>query len=132
MAKCQSCGADAADGADLCPICGASLRSSAIGAMVEDARQALAENPDDASARYNLAIAYKLGGLADLALEELSRVAEEQPDFSDVHYEIGVLHAQAGRTKEAAAALTRALSLDPDHARARRLLRQLKRRQSAG
>jgi Flp pilus assembly protein TadD len=126
MAKCQSCGADLADDANFCPKCGASVRTTAVDDMVEDARRALSQNPNDASARYNLAIAYKLGGLADLALQELARVADQQPDFADVHYEIGVLQAQAGRPKEATAALTRALSLDPGNSRAQRLLQKLK------
>jgi Flp pilus assembly protein TadD len=96
--------------------------------MVDDAKQALSANPDDASARYNLAIAYKLGGMDDLALEELSRVAELQPDFVDVHYELGLLHAKSGRTEEAIGALSRAVELGPGHARAERLLRRLRER----
>jgi len=96
--------------------------------MVEDARQALSSNPNDASARYNLAIAYKLGGMDDLALQELSRVAELQPDFVDVHYELGALHAKSGRTEEAIGALSRAVELEPGHARAERLLQRLRER----
>ncbi len=94
--------------------------------MVEDARRALSSNPDDASARYNLAIAYKLGGMDELALQELSRVAELQPDFGDVYYELGLLHAKLGRREEAVGALKRAVELDPDHERAERLLLRLR------
>jgi len=126
MAKCPNCGGEVPEGADSCEACGASLGLSAIDEMIQDARQALVSNPEDASARYNLAIAYKLGGMDDLALDELSRVAEMQPDFGDVHYEIGLLRAKRGRTKEAIAALTRALQLDPGHTRAERLLARLR------
>ena len=126
MSKCPNCGAEVPEEANFCPKCGASKRSSAIDRMIEDARQALASNPDDAPARYNLAIAYKLGGMEDLALQELSRVAELQPDFGDVHYEIGVLHAKSGRAEEAITALARAVELDPGHTRAERLLERLR------
>ena len=125
MAKCPNCGRELSEEADFCK-CGASLRSSAITRIVEDARQALLSNPNDASARYNLAIAYKLGGMDELAAQELRRVAEQHPDFADVHYELGALHAKSGRTEEAVGALSRAVELDPGHARAGRLLRQLR------
>ena len=126
MVKCPNCGQATAEEANFCAACGSSLRSPAIDAMIEDARRALSSNPNDASARYNLGIAYKLGGMADLALQELCRVAEMESDFGDVHYEIGVLHAKSGRAEEAIAALTRAVELDPGHARAERLLERLR------
>jgi len=126
MAKCPKCGAEAAEEANFCAACGASLRSRAIAAMIEDARRALSSSPDDASARYNLAVAYKLSGMEDLALQEFSRVAELHPDFADAHYEMGLLHAKSGRTQEAVAALARTLESDPDHTRARRLLERLR------
>ena len=92
MAKCPNCGRELSEDANFCDKCGASLQSGAVAQMIEDARQAILSNPDDVSARYNLAIAYKLGGMDDLALQELSRVAELQPDFVDVHYELGLLY----------------------------------------
>ncbi|MDH4179889.1 MAG: tetratricopeptide repeat protein [Armatimonadota bacterium] len=128
MAKCPSCGRELSDDANFCDKCGASLGSSAISQIIDDAKKAISANPNDASARYNLAIAYKLGGMEDLALEELSRVAELQPDFVDVHYELGVLHAKSGRTEQAIGALSRAVELGPGHARAERLLRRLRER----
>lgn len=126
MAKCPNCGRELSENANFCDACGASLQSPAIAQMIEDARQALFSNPDDVSARYNMAIAYKLGGMDDLALQEFSRVAEAQPDFVDVHYELGLLHAKSGRAEEAIEALNRALGLDPEHRRAGRLLERLR------
>ena len=126
MAKCPNCGRELSEDANFCDKCGASLQSGAIAQMIEDARQAILSNPDDVSARYNLAIAYKLGGMVDLALQEFSRVAELQPDFVDVHYELGLLHAKSGRTEEAIGALSRAVGLDPEHRRAGRLLERLR------
>ncbi len=127
MPQCASCGSEMADGHNFCPTCGTSVQSPAVAAMIHDARQALSTNPDDASARYNLAIAYKLGGMEDMALQELGRVAELQPDFADVHYELGLLHAKRGRKQEAISALTRARDLDPGDDRASRLLAKLTR-----
>jgi len=126
MPKCPNCDAEVGEGAHFCANCGASLRSQAIDRMVEDARRALDANPNDLSARYNLALAYKLGGLESLALQEFQRVASAQPDFADVHYELGQLHLKAGRRDHALAALSRALELDPEHAGARRLLGKAK------
>ena len=125
MPQCASCGKEMEEGHNFCPTCGAFVQSPAVAAMMHDARQALSTNPDDVSARYNLAIAYKLGGMEDMALEELGRVAELQPDFADVHYELGLLHAKRGRKQEAISALTRARDLDPGDDRAARLLAKL-------
>ncbi len=128
MVKCPSCGRELSEEANFCDKCGASVRSSAIDQMVEDARRTLSSDPDDAAARYNLAIAYKLRGMEELAVQELRRVAEQQPDFVDVHYELGLLHVKSGRTKEAIEALSRTVELDPGHERAERLLRRLRER----
>jgi len=128
MPECPNCGREVHEGMNFCGHCGASLQSGAIDAMIEDARRTLSQNPDDASARYNLAIAYKLGGMLDLAVEEFERVAQLQPDFVDVHYETAVLHAKLGRRDKAAAALKKALDLDPHHGRAQQLLQRLQQR----
>lgn len=125
MAECPNCGRAVEQGANFCAHCGTSLRSQAIDRMIQDARRLLDTNPGDTAARHNLALAYKLGGMDELALQEFTRVTQLQPDFGDAHYEIGLLHAKAGRTQEAIAALSRALEVEPDHARARRLLARL-------
>jgi Flp pilus assembly protein TadD len=93
--------------------------------MIQDALKALSRRPDDSSARYNLAIAYKLAGSDELAIEEFSKVAQLQPDFADAYYELGALQAKHGRRSEAKAALTRAHELDPENARIARLLARL-------
>jgi len=128
--KCPSCGAELGEGAHFCANCGAALagqagagiRSEAIGLMIEDARRALNTNPNDLSARYNLALGYKLGGLEPLALQEFERVAAAQPDFADVHFELAQLCLKAGRKEDALACLRRVLELEPEHAGARRLV----------
>jgi Flp pilus assembly protein TadD len=126
VSECPNCGRELEAGRSFCSSCGAAaVQSPAVAAMIQDARQALATNPDDTSARYNLAIAYKLGGMDDMALQELARVAEMQPDFEDAHYEMGLLHAKHGRKEQAIAALTCARELDPGDERVDRLLKKL-------
>jgi tetratricopeptide (TPR) repeat protein len=126
MMKCSSCGREIEAGPSFCPACGApAVDSPAIAAMIQDARRALADDPGDAAARYNLAIAYKLGGLDDAAIDEFGRVVELQPDFGDAFYEMGLIHAKHARREKAMTALTRARELNPEDARAERLLRSL-------
>lgn len=126
MPSCANCGREMQAEANFCSVCGASQLSPAIDSMIGDARRALTSDPNDADARHNLALAYKHGGMDELALQEFARVAELQPDFGDAHYEIGLLQAKAGRTEEAILALGRALEVDPAHARAKRLLERLR------
>jgi tetratricopeptide (TPR) repeat protein len=127
MTTCPNCGRRAEDGANFCSHCGTSLRSQTMDRMIEDARRDVESSPNDASKRFNLALACKLGGLGELALEEFRRVAELEPDYGDVHYEIGVLHARSGRSEEARSALRKALEVEPGHPRARKLLEKLAR-----
>jgi Flp pilus assembly protein TadD len=125
MAQCPTCGRDIEAGINFCPACGASVHSPAVAAMIQDALKVLSQKPEDASARYNLAIAYKLAGSDEMAMGEFSKVAQLQPDFADAYYEMGALHAKHGRRSEAAAALTRAQELEPQNARIARLLERL-------
>ncbi len=125
MGNCSTCGSEVEAGANFCAKCGASMHSPAVAAMIHDALKTLGQTPEDASARYNLAIAYKLAGSDDMAIEQFTKIAELQPDFADAFYEIGALHAKYGRRSEALAALTRARELDPDNRRVIRLLERL-------
>jgi Flp pilus assembly protein TadD len=125
VVTCIQCNRSIPEEAESCPHCGASKPSGAVSAMILDARQALNSNPDDTAARYNLAIAYRLAGMVDLAVDELQRVAEAQPDFADAHFELGLLHARSGRRDEALTALKRTLELEPTHPRAAKLMARL-------
>ncbi len=136
MPNCPSCGAEVGGGANFCANCGAAIagqagagvRSEAIGLMIEDARRALNTNPNDLSARYNLALGYKLAGLEPLALQEFERVAAAQPDFADVHFELAQLYVKAGRKEDALAAVRRVLDLEPEHRGAKRLVGEVEGR----
>jgi len=141
MPNCPDCGAEVGEGANFCANCGAAAPritagagagSDAIGRMIEDARRTLNTNPNDLSARYNLALACKLGGLEPLALQEFERVAAAQPDFADVHYELAQLYLKAGRRDDALASLRRVLELEPEHRGARRLVGRVEAGQDSG
>jgi tetratricopeptide (TPR) repeat protein len=93
--------------------------------MIQDARRAVDSNPDDAAARHNLALAYKLGGMEELALHEFARVTELQPDFGDAYYEMALIQVRSGQREQALATLRRALAAEPGHSRAQRLLERL-------
>ena len=91
MGKCSNCGAPTEQQANFCSKCGASLLPLAIGRMIEDARRALDTNPDDHSARYNLA-------LCRLRLAE----SKSNPD------------EKAGALKQAAGEILAVQGLSPD------------------
>jgi tetratricopeptide (TPR) repeat protein len=131
MVTCTNCGYEVDDALNFCPRCGRATKNPAVERMIQDALGRLNQHPGDSVARYNLAHAYKLLNLKDLALREFIQVAGEQSDFADVHYEIAALHAEGGSTQEALAAVERALAIEPEHPKARRLLDRLRSRTSA-
>lgn len=81
-------------------------------------RQALAIDPDLASAHYNLGNAlYGLGKLDD-AEASYRRVLALQPNLAAAHNNLGALLLARGRLEEAAACHRAALALQPDYAEA--------------
>jgi tetratricopeptide (TPR) repeat protein len=131
MPACVNCGREIATDFSFCPYCGhlvqqaPEAQDTAMGRIIDEARRALDRNPNDALARYNLALGYRMTGLRELALRELMRVAEQEPEYADAFYEIGAISAEEGRRDQAIPALRRALQLEPEHRKARRLLAKL-------
>jgi tetratricopeptide (TPR) repeat protein len=130
--RCRSCDAEVPADSAFCPKCGARQQVGAqfetIDRLIEEYRRRLDDQPDDAGARFNLALAYKHKGLDDLALVELERLREQTADFADLEYELAALYAHGGQADKARKAAERALVIDPAHGGARRLLRLLERR----
>ena len=128
---CTHCNAENVQGARFCSQCGRSLAPPgqpsilAIDRMIEDYLRQVDKNPSDAMAHYNLALAYRLKGMDDLAEMTFKKVRELSPDFADVHYQLALLFRQHGRIDEAKAAAAKALELEASHEGARRLLHQL-------
>jgi len=129
--RCRSCDAEIAEGSAFCPTCGArqeaGIQFETVDRLMDDFRRRLDERPDDADARFNLALAYKHKGLDEMALAELERLREQAPDLADVEYELAALYARRGAIAEALQAARRALAIEPDHRAAQSLLQRLQR-----
>ena len=62
----------------------------------------LAESPDDAFARYGLALEYRNAGQTDQALEEFRLLIEKNPDYTAGYQMWAQTLVEAGRPEEAA------------------------------
>lgn len=61
----------------------------------------LAQNPDDAFARYGLAMEYSNTGKVDRALEEFAKLVQSNPDYTAGYFMAAQTLARANRTQEA-------------------------------
>ena len=64
-------------------------------------KQFLEQNPNDAFARYGLAIEYSRAGEIENALTEFKKLLELHPDYVAAYQMSGQMLAAAGRTEEA-------------------------------
>ncbi len=64
-------------------------------------KEILAGSPNDAFARYGLAMEYAKAGEIDSALAEFKRVIEFNPDYTAAYQMAGQMLVSAGRTEEA-------------------------------
>lgn len=76
---------------------------------VQQCRQALALQPDDALVLFNLGIALTRQGDAKAALECLEKAVAQESQWAEVHYTLGTLLLQQERYHEAVKAFDRAL-----------------------
>jgi predicted Zn-dependent protease len=63
--------------------------------------EVLTANPEDAFARYGLALEYSKAGQTDRALEEFKVLLEKNPDYTPGYFMAAQTLASAGRTGEA-------------------------------
>jgi tetratricopeptide (TPR) repeat protein len=63
--------------------------------------EVLTANPDDAFARYGLALEYSKAGQTDRALEEFKILLEKNPDYTPGYFMAAQTLATAGRIDEA-------------------------------
>jgi len=61
----------------------------------------LTENPEDAFARYGLAMEYAKTGQIDQALKEYKTLVEKNPDYTPAYFMAAQMLASAGRVDEA-------------------------------
>jgi len=85
-------------------------------------QRALAIDPDNAEAQYNLGVTLAGQKRLDEALPHLQRATELSPRSPVAHYNYGLALAQTGRFAEAEAALRRAVALEPHSADAHKQL----------
>ena len=64
-------------------------------------KQVLVQNPNDAFARYGLAIEYSRAGEIETALAEFRKLLELHPDYIAGYQMAGQMLAAAGRSEEA-------------------------------
>ena len=60
---------------------------------IEDAREAVRKNPDDAEAHYNLGIAYGESSKWKEEIEAYKQAIKIDPDYADAHYNLGIAYA---------------------------------------
>jgi len=82
----------------------------------------LSQNPNDAFARYGLAMEYSKAGEVERALSEFNRLLSAHPDYTAGYFMAGQTLVQAGRTEEAkkmlAEGIASAQRTGNEHARA--------------
>jgi predicted Zn-dependent protease len=85
-----------------------------VAAAREAFEAALALDPDQPEARFNLANLVLENGDLELAVAELRRVLQTAPDFADAHYNLAVALERLGGRAAARAHLEHYLSLEPE------------------
>ncbi len=70
---------------------------------LETLKHILAQNPDDALARYGLAMEYVKAGSYELAVAEFRELVARKPDHAYAHFHAGQTLEKLGRKDEAAA-----------------------------
>ncbi len=85
---------------------------------VEQCRQGLAQQPDDALLLFNLGAVLARQGDDEAALEALDKAAEQQEDWVEVHYNRGTVLLRQERYNDALDAFERATELRETYAEA--------------
>jgi Flp pilus assembly protein TadD len=96
-------------------------KSGNIHAADREYRAALASNPDDGTARGDLAVLFAGTGDYATAVRLWQRVFEADPAQAAAGYNLALGQCRLGQKNEAEATLKRLLSFDPDDQRARSL-----------
>ena len=95
------------------------LEEGRLGEAIDSFREAVARDPEEKLAQYNLGQALLQGGKIDEAIQHLERALEIDPSFRDAHFNLGTAFSEAERFEEAATHFQRAHEIDPSDREAR-------------
>ena len=134
MPNCPKCAAEVAAEDNFCRVCGAFLhrqgqrpRSNTVQQLISEYRQAIADNPDDESARYSLGLAYLYEGQPAAAAEQLVEVTRLVPDFADAYAKLAIAFSQMRNYSQAQQAIDQARELQPHNEEYHRIAQRLER-----
>ena len=85
---------------------------------LEDAKEEVRKNPDDAEAHYMLGLAYSKLGMEKEAIKSYKQAIKIDPDLAIAHYKLGLAYGKSGMYEEAIESFKQAIKIDPDHAEA--------------
>src|SRR5947209_20556586 len=77
--------------------------------------QAIAINPNDARARYNLALAQQYLGDSELAIAGYRRAIDLDPELIDAYINLGNLYGELGLNEDSLETFQQALELNPEN-----------------
>ena len=81
---------------------------------IEDAKEEVRNNPDDADAHNNLGAAYFLSGKTEEAIESYKKAIRIDPDFAIAHYNLACCYSLLGNVSKALKSLGEAIDLGFD------------------
>ena len=85
---------------------------------LEDAREEVRNNPDDALAHFNLGVAYENLGMYKEAIEPYKQAIKNNPDYEDAAYRLGFIYGKLRMWKEVIEFLKQEIRRNPDDAEA--------------
>ena len=85
---------------------------------LEDAREEVRNNPDDALAHFNLGVAYENLGMYKEAIEPYKQAIKNNPAYEDAAYRLGFIYGKLRMWKEAIEFLKQEIRKNPDDAEA--------------
>ena len=83
---------------------------------IEDAKEEVRKNPDDAEAHYNRGITYLKLDMSKEAIKSFKKAISIDPDSKEAHHNLGAVYGVSGKHQEAIESFKQAIRIDPDDA----------------